>query len=189
VFSGRTAAYLHGAPELADVRGLSVEVTVPAGVRFGPVQGLRVRRADLPGSDIAEVGGWRCTTGLRTALDIARWEPLPEAVAGLDLLLARRVVEEAALRDAAGARNGRGSRQARRAVDLADARAESQPESKLRVTLTLAASRPCHSTWSEAPAASSSHASTSRTRTSAWRSSTTGPGTPRTDSSCATAAG
>ena len=138
VFSGRTAAHLLGAPELADVRGLPVEVTVPTGARFGPVQGLRVRRVDLPGCDIAEVGGWRCTTGLRTALDIARWEPLPEAVAGLDLLLARRVVEEAALRETAGARTGRGSRQARRAVDLADARAESQPESKLRVILTLA---------------------------------------------------
>ena len=138
VFSGRTAAHLHGTPELADVRGLPVEVTVPAGVRFGPVQGLRVRRVDLPGSDIARVRGWRCTTGLRTALDIARWEPLPEAVAGLDLLLARRVVGEVALRDAAAAGTGRGSRQTRRAVDLADARAESQPESKLRVILTLA---------------------------------------------------
>jgi hypothetical protein len=138
VFSGRTAAHLHGAPELADVRGLPVEVTVPAGVRFGPVHGLRVRRVDLPSADVSQVRGWQCTTGLRTALDIARWEPLPEAVAGLDLLLTRRVVGEVALRDAAGAGIGRGSRQARRAVDLADARAESQPESKLRVILTLA---------------------------------------------------
>jgi very-short-patch-repair endonuclease len=138
VFSGRTAAHLHGVPELADVRGLPVEVTVPASVRFGPVQGLRVRRVDLPGSDVVEVGGWRCTTGLRTALDIARWEPLPEAVAGLDLLLARRVVGEVALREAADDGTGRGSRQARRAVALADARAESQPESKLRVILALA---------------------------------------------------
>ena len=138
VFSGRTAAHLHGVPELADVRGLPVEVTVPAGVRFGPVHGLRVRRVDLPGSDVAQVRGWRCTTGVRTALDIARWEPLPEAVAALDLLLARGVVGELTLREAAEAGSGRGSRRTSRAVDLADARAESQPESRLRVVLTLA---------------------------------------------------
>lgn len=142
VFSGRTAAHLHGAPELADRRGLPVEVTVPAGVRFGPVHGLRVRRVDLPVHDITEVGGWRCTTALRTALDIARWEPLPEAVAALDLLLARNVVGEVALREAAGARYGRGSRQAARAVGLADGRAESQPESRLRVVLTMAGLTP-----------------------------------------------
>ena len=138
IFSGRTAAHLHGAPELADVRWLPVELTVPTAVRFGPVHGLRVRRVDLPDSDVAEVRGWRCTTGLRTALDIARWEPLPEAVAGLDLLLARRIIGEVALREAADAGTGRGSRQARKAVALADARAESQPESQLRVILTLA---------------------------------------------------
>jgi very-short-patch-repair endonuclease len=138
VFSGRTAAHVHGAPELADRRGLPVEVTVPAGVRFGPVRGLRVRRRDLPASDVAQVGEWQCTTGLRTALDIARWDPLPEAVAALDLMVARGVVREVALREAAGAGTGRGSRQTRRAVDLVDARAESQPESRLRVILTLA---------------------------------------------------
>ncbi|SDF87701.1 T/G mismatch-specific endonuclease [Blastococcus aurantiacus] len=138
VFSGRTAAHLHGAPELADRRGLPVEVTVPAGVRFGPVRGLQVRRVDLPVSDVARVGEWRCTTGLRTALDIARWDPLPDAVAALDLLLARGVVAEVALREPAASRDGRGSRQARRAVELSDARAESQPESRLRVILTLA---------------------------------------------------
>lgn len=137
VFSGRTAAYLHGATELADRRG-PVEVAVPADVRFGPVAGLRVRRVVLPDSDVVEPGGWRCTTAVRTALDIARWEPLPEAVAALDVLLNRGVVGSRDLQETAAARHGRGSRQALRAVELADGRAESQPESRLRVILALA---------------------------------------------------
>ncbi|MDT0275049.1 hypothetical protein [Blastococcus goldschmidtiae] len=137
VFSGRTAAYLHGATELADRRGL-VEVTVPAEVRFGPVDGMRVRRISLPTSDVAYSGGWRCTSRVRTALDIARWESHPDAVAALDVLLARGLVDADRLREAAGVRRGRGSRQARRAVELTDPRAESQPESRLRVILTLA---------------------------------------------------
>jgi len=137
VFSGRTAAYLHEAAELAG-RGGPVELTVPANVRFGPVEGMRVRRVALPASDVADVRGWRCTTRVRTALDIARWEPLDEAVAALDVLLGNGIVSEGALRAAAGERSGRGWRQASRAVELADARAESQPESRLRVILTLA---------------------------------------------------
>ena len=48
VFSGRTSAYLHGATELADA-GSPVEITIPTGARFGPVAGMRVRRAALPG--------------------------------------------------------------------------------------------------------------------------------------------
>jgi hypothetical protein len=41
VFTGRTAAWLHGALELADVQD-PVEVTVPMATSFGPVCGLRV---------------------------------------------------------------------------------------------------------------------------------------------------
>jgi very-short-patch-repair endonuclease len=136
-FSGRTAAYLHGATELGE-RGGTVEVTLPDGVRFGPVDGLRVRRAVLPAGDVTTVRTWRCTTGLRTALDVARWEPLPESVAALDVLLARAIVGKGELCEAAAVRSGRGSRQARRAIELADPRAESQPESRLRVLLALA---------------------------------------------------
>jgi hypothetical protein len=36
VFTGRTAAYLHGATELADRRS-PIELTVPTGTSFGPV--------------------------------------------------------------------------------------------------------------------------------------------------------
>lgn len=138
VFSGRTAAFLLGAGSLVRA-GMPVEVSVPPAVRFGPVAGLRVRRVRLPGSEVGVVHGRRCTTGVRTALDIARWEPLIDAVPALDVLLARAVVGRGELDEAAAALGpGRGGRRAQRAAGLADPRAESQPESRLRVLLTLA---------------------------------------------------
>jgi very-short-patch-repair endonuclease len=136
-FSGRTAAFLHGAAELADDRG-PLEVSVPAEERFGPVAGLRIRRVQLPGGDVAMVRGRRCTTGLRTALDISRHEPLPDAVAALDVLLGRAIVGRSELRESTVEWQGRGSRRARRAAELVDPRAESQPESRVRVLLALA---------------------------------------------------
>ena len=73
VCSGRTAAYLHGARDLVD-DGSPVEVSVPPGVRFGPVAGLRIRRVPLAGPDVVILRRRRSTSGLRTALDIARVE-------------------------------------------------------------------------------------------------------------------
>ena len=138
VFSGRTAAYLHGAAELADLR-TPVEVSVPAATQFGPVQGMRIRRVDLPDVDVTHAGRFALTTGLRTALDIARLELLTDAVPALDVLLAKGIVGHRDLK-VAGARlaGGRGAARGRRAVGLADPRAGSQPESRLRVLLALA---------------------------------------------------
>ncbi|WNV74869.1 hypothetical protein [Geodermatophilus sp. DSM 44513] len=140
VFSGRTAAYLHGARDLVHA-GTPVEVSVPAGVRFGPVAGLRIRRVLVPPSDaeVTVVRRVRCTSELRTALDIARTEPLVEGVVALDVLLARGIVDHRRLRAAVGVQpTPRGALRAGRAVDLADARAESPQESRLRVLLALA---------------------------------------------------
>jgi very-short-patch-repair endonuclease len=137
-FSGRAAAFLHGAEELGDVR-LPVEVSVPAGVRFGPVAGLLVRQVALPDSEVTRVRDRRCTTRMRTALDIARTESLSEAVVALDVLLARHIVQPGELRAAAaGLASGRGCRKAQKAIGLADGRAESPPESRLRVLLAEA---------------------------------------------------
>jgi very-short-patch-repair endonuclease len=136
-FSGRTAAFLHGAAELADLRA-PVEVSVPTDVRFGPVTGLRIRQVRLAPQDVVLLQGRRCTTALRTALDIARTEPLPDAVAALDVLLGRVVVGKGELVEAAQRLDGRGAQRGRKAVGLADPRAESQPESRLRVELALA---------------------------------------------------
>ena len=112
---------------------------VPPGSRFGAATGLRVRHTAVPAPDLALRHGFRCTTGLRTALDIARLEPLLIAVPALDVLLEARVVGRAELEEAAAAQAAvRGARRCRRAVSLADPRAESQPESRVRVILALA---------------------------------------------------
>ncbi|MGY1782106.1 endonuclease domain-containing protein [Geodermatophilus sp. SYSU D01036] len=118
---------------------MPVEVSVPDDVRFGPVAGLRVRRTVLPPVDVVQVRRRPCTSGARTAIDIARGEPLGEAVAALDVLLARGVVDRAALRRSLETSpSSRGARRARRAVELADPRAESPQESRVRVLLALA---------------------------------------------------
>jgi very-short-patch-repair endonuclease len=138
VFSGRTAVHLWGVRGLAEAT-TPVEVTVPPSDRFGPVAGVRVRQSQLRPSEVTARRGHRCTSELRTALDVARLEPLPESVTVLDALLARCIVSEDQLREgAAGLSAGRGVRSARQAVALADERAESPPESRLRVLLTLA---------------------------------------------------
>ncbi|MGY1729603.1 hypothetical protein ACI79J_21805 [Geodermatophilus sp. SYSU D01062] len=61
VFSGRTAAHLHGATELADAT-MPVEASVPVDVRFGPVAGLRVRRTVLPPVDVVQARRRPCTS-------------------------------------------------------------------------------------------------------------------------------
>jgi very-short-patch-repair endonuclease len=135
VFGGRSAAYLLGAESLVDA-ATQVEVIVPERDRFGPVAGLLIRRASLPDSDVRSVRRYSCTTPTRTALDIARAEELPESVVGLDVLLRHGLVRAGDLAKAAGAlAPGRGTRRARTAVALADERAESPQESRLRVLL------------------------------------------------------
>jgi len=138
VFCGRTAAYLHGTRSLVAADD-PVELVVPPVSRFGAGAGLRVRRAHVPVSDTVRLGGFRCTSGVRTAVDIARLEPLLDAVPALDVLIATGVVDRSALTSAtASLGRVRGARCAARAAALTDGRAESQPESRLRVLLALA---------------------------------------------------
>lgn len=137
-FSGRTAAFLHGATTLVGPAH-EVEISIPPDMQFGPVAGLRVRRVPLPGSELTRSGAFVFTAGLRTALDIARTEPVLDSVPALDVLLARGVVDRSELRDAAARMSRvRGVRSTRRAASLADGRAESPPESRLRVIFALA---------------------------------------------------
>jgi very-short-patch-repair endonuclease len=142
VFGGRSAAYLLGAESLADAT-TPVEVVVPEVDRFGPVAGLLVRRTSLPVSDVRSVGRHLCTTPVRTALDLAGREEIPHSVVILDVLLGRGLVHPDDLAARATALpTGRGVRRARRAIALADGRAESPPESVLRVLLRTAGLAP-----------------------------------------------
>lgn len=135
--AGRSAAWLLGvrlAPE-AD----PIEVVTPWDARFGPVEGLRIHVADLPEDDVHVVDGLRRTNPLRTCWDLAQWLSVPEAVAYLDIMIARRLVTTTALAAYAHQRTGRrGWRKLLRALSLTDPAAESPQESRLRVRLVLA---------------------------------------------------
>lgn len=135
--AGRSAAWFYGVRLVREDD--PVEVLVPADSRFGPVDGLRVHASDLPDDDIQVVDGIRQTSPLRTCWDLASWLSLPETVAYLDLMVARRLATVDLLTRYARARAGqRGWRKLLRAVALVDPAAESVQESRLRVRLVLA---------------------------------------------------
>ncbi len=140
VFSGPSAARLDG---LGYAAGFSdeVHVTVPTKVRVGPRLGLRIHSTDLDPLDSITRDGLPRTVPARTAWDVGAWlDPVP-AVAIIDGLLARGLVEAAeltALADRYADRPWPGSRRARRAFALADPGALGPAESRLRVRLLLA---------------------------------------------------
>lgn len=136
--SGASAAWLHG----VDVRRAPhapLEVTLPRNAPMGPRAGLAVRRALLPDDDIVAVGGIPVTSVLRTAFDLSRRPPLVEAVVALDAFLHVALVRTDELVDYALAHpRWRGVRQIAEVVALAEPRAESPMETRLRVLLVLA---------------------------------------------------
>ena len=103
---------------------------------------------DLPAAAVRTWDGPRITTPARTGADVARWSPdLVEAVTRLDRLLAAGALRVPRLPEVQGwLRAGPGSVRGRRALELADGRAESAPESQLRVRLVAAGWRVIHVT-------------------------------------------
>jgi hypothetical protein len=79
----------YSAAELLDAacapRDADAEVGIP-GKSLRDQPGLRVHRDRLADDEITEVQGVLVTTALRTAYDLARWQPLSEAVAAVDAL-------------------------------------------------------------------------------------------------------
>lgn len=132
---GRSAADLLGVPEVAGAHD-PVEVVVPPGTRWDPEPGIVVRTACLD-DDVLTCGPFlRWTTGLRTAVDLARFTPPDEAVVLLDQLVHARVVDLAQVRAAVDELpTCRGVARARRAVAAADGRAESPQETRVRLML------------------------------------------------------
>jgi hypothetical protein len=136
VIAGRSAAYLYGA-ELARDHD---PVDVASRTRFGPVQGLRVHRSELPASDLrrSAEGMW-LTSPQRTCWDLAGWLPEIDAVPIIDVLIAKNVVSVGALRRYGLSRAGvRGWRKLLQVCHLADPGAQSPQESRVRVGLMLA---------------------------------------------------
>lgn len=138
---GGSAAGWHGAPW----PGPHDPVTVlrPPDVEWKGPRGVRVHRTELT---VAEVE-WRdevpVATAVRTAWDVAALEPLGTAVAAVDAMVRAGSLDvaglEARIRDGGGRW---GVARVRRAARLVDPRAESGPESRVRVALVLAGLTP-----------------------------------------------
>lgn len=147
VITGRSAATVRGVP-LARAED-PVEIIAPLQRRIGRRSGIDLRRTALSSQDHQPWHGGRLATPLRMALDLALDRPLPEAVADLDTVLRARLVDVAELAGLVAGRSDRGIVRARRAVGLTDPRAESRPESMVRVHLMLAGLQPVPQYWIE----------------------------------------
>lgn len=119
-----------------DVLGDRLDVTVPRGLRLQGRPGVRVHSAALPDDELCERDGLLLVSAARAVVDVARSEPLVEAVALGDAVLRSGAATAAAVQGALDASPGlRGVRRARAAVDLLDGRSESPMESRLRLPL------------------------------------------------------
>jgi len=136
VFSGRTAAWLHG----LDLPPCDpIEVTLPQGCHTSRLVGVAVRRSTVSADEIVVRRGRRATSVVRTLADLGTRLPLVEAVAALDMALHKRLLESADLCSWACAHPGyRGIASLRRAIELAEPATESVMETRLRLLLVLA---------------------------------------------------
>jgi hypothetical protein len=147
VITGRSAATLRGVP-LARAKD-PIELVVPETVRVFRRTGLDIRRTEHRGDESQPWGRIGLATPLRMGLDLLLDRSLPDAVADLDAVLRAGLVDRSELRRVLSARRDRGIIQARRAEELADPRAESPPESRMRVWLVLDGLCPQPQYWIE----------------------------------------
>jgi very-short-patch-repair endonuclease len=127
-----TAAALLG---FGVVTSADVHLVVPAGTAFPQRRGITVHQSVVPIGPFA-VRGIRCTSPARTAIDLARVLPRPDALAVLDAALASQTCTPAELAEEVRRhRRLKGFRQASALVPLADGRAECAQETHLRLIL------------------------------------------------------
>ena len=146
VICRRTAAWLHDVDVLAFGAHLQVppvEILVPAETAAVRRRGVLGYSGVLRDDEVHEVEGVLVTSPVRTALDLGRWLPLLDGVAGLDAMLHAGIVDHDELHDAAQRLRGyRHKLRLDKALDLADGRAESPQESRLRIRLVVYAKLP-----------------------------------------------
>jgi very-short-patch-repair endonuclease len=144
VLSGCSAAAVRGV-DFTTARD-PVEFIVPESAKFLSRRGLDIRRTRIPGIDAEPWSDGLLASPLRLAMDILTHNKLrrsfPRVVGILDALLRAKMVDHAALELLVRNRHDHGIRRAREAVALADPRAESIPESELRVLLVRAGFSP-----------------------------------------------
>lgn len=135
VFSGLTAAWLHG---LSAKPCEPAEVTVPEPTWLRPKARLAVVRTRLQPEDLTILRGLTATAALRTLTDVGRRCPLVDAVVLLDEALHRGLVTKSLLERHVITHAGRkGIARLRRAVSLVEPATESPMESRLRLVLVL----------------------------------------------------
>jgi very-short-patch-repair endonuclease len=140
VITGRSAATLRGIP-LARATD-PVEIVAPLETQIARRSGVDVRRTDVASHEKTQWSRIGLATPLRMSLDLILDRALPDAVADLDAVLRTGLIDRGPLRRLVTERSDRGIVLARRAVELADPRAESRPESRVRVHLVLAGLEP-----------------------------------------------
>lgn len=137
VVTDRTAGWLHGAPRILAPND---HLVVPPVSVFCP-PGRRLRNGlttsgerTLQDADILSIDGLRVTTSLRTACDLGRLLHRDQAIAALDSLLRLdSFSQQELLAQLPRFRRYRGVVQLRELAPLSDARAQSPPESIVRL--------------------------------------------------------
>lgn len=138
---GHSAAAWHGAPFAGTYD--AVTVLRPPDVLWKGPRGTKVHRTPLSTSEVEERDDVPITSALRTAWDVAALEPVGTAVAALDAMMRAGTIQLADLQALVDRGGGRwGVTKVRRAVPLVDPRAESAPESRVRVACRLAGLSP-----------------------------------------------
>jgi hypothetical protein len=133
VLTGSSAATMLGV-ELARPAD-PVQFVVDERFRFGPIRGMVVKRTDLTSKDWQDWNGIRIASPARLGLDLAARADLRGAVADLDEVLRAGHLDRDELERRLQACHEHGVVRARQAVALSDPRAQSRPESELRVVL------------------------------------------------------
>jgi len=114
-------------------------VTIPKPIRNGHRAGTSIRRAALAAEEIVLRRGLPITSAIRSVVDLGSRDPFTEGVVGADMFLHARLVTIADLRThIAEHRRAKGIARLRRVVDLAEPKAESPMETRLRMVLVLA---------------------------------------------------
>ena len=137
VVTDESAGWVH----MIDLDPPSAQVIAPPVTVFQKDGATRVRKAGTHGGqrhlldrDVVVINGVRVTSPLRTALDLGRLRPRDRAMASLDALLRTRLfTHEELLGDLVRFKGMRGVVQLRELAPLADPRAQSPPESIIRL--------------------------------------------------------
>ncbi|MBB5154783.1 endonuclease domain-containing protein [Saccharopolyspora phatthalungensis] len=137
MITGKSAATLHGVPVARPQD--PVEVLIKGCKRLHGIRSWAVRHY---GFESTPWFGIRLATLERTALDLLMRNGLHQAVGLCDALLHAGLIDEETIGKYMVGRHDHGIRRARRAFGFLDRRAESIPESVLRVMLVLAGLNP-----------------------------------------------